>query len=229
MKPNLLNRSDLENSAVVANNRMNRQRKAIGVNSYAKDLDFNPIQFLEERKGHDPVRWLDLCCGEGQALIQAAQNFFTKGNSTQYELEGLDLVDFFQPYHPQLNLSLNVLNLENWIPKKDYDLITVVHGLHYVGDKIEVIRKAVSSLSPNGFFIANLDARNIIIHGAKNPKQQILYLFQKNGLDYSTRKRLLSAMGKKTFECSLDYLGADDSAGPNYTRQEVVDSYYSAM
>lgn len=226
MTPNLLTPSDLENSAIVANNRMNRQRQAVGVNSYTKDLYFNPISFLEKRKSMAPIRWLDLCCGEGRALIQAVTHFSKEESVSRYQLEGIDLVNFFQAYDPQLKIKLNALNLEHWIPDKEYDLITIVHGLHYIGNKIELIRKCLSALKPEGFFIANLDTRNILLQGAKNPKQQILYLFQKNGLDYSKGKRLLSAMGKKTFGCSLDYLGADDSAGPNYTGQEVVDSYY---
>src|SRR5579863_6412511 len=64
----------LENSPTVANCRMNREREIRGTNSYAADLGFDAIQFLMERvEGRDSVAWLDLCCGTGRALIQAAE------------------------------------------------------------------------------------------------------------------------------------------------------------
>ena len=65
---------ELERSAVVANCRMNRERRLTGSNGYAKELGFNPLDFLNERVALDwPVAWLDLCCGTGRALVEAAQ------------------------------------------------------------------------------------------------------------------------------------------------------------
>lgn len=226
MKPQLLNKNELELSAIVANNRMNRKRNAIGVNSYEKDIYFNPIDFLKKQKSDEPLRWLDLCCGEGKALIQAAEGFYKEGLASDYALEGLDLVDFFNDFDSNLNLSLNAQNLESWIPNKEYDLITVVHGLHYVGDKIDVIRKCLSALKQDGFFIANLDVSNILMEDQKNSRKRILDLFKRHTIDYQSRRRLLTTAGKRVLESSFQYLGADDTAGPNYTGQEVVNSYY---
>ena len=70
----LLSDDTLERSAVVANCRMNRERNLLGSNGYDRELGFNPLDFLKERiaTGH-PVAWLDLCCGTGRAMIQAAE------------------------------------------------------------------------------------------------------------------------------------------------------------
>jgi hypothetical protein len=68
----LLGDKDLERSSVVANCWMNRERSLTGSNGYAKELGFNPLDVLAE-KGNVKVAWLDLCCGSGKALIEAAQ------------------------------------------------------------------------------------------------------------------------------------------------------------
>lgn len=227
MKTRLLNRAELEASSVVANNRMNRQRNAIGVNSYSKDLYFNPIDFLLQRGVKQGIRWLDLCCGEGKALIQAAELFQQKGLSSRVSLEGLDLVEYFYDFNSTLNLSLKAQNLETWIPEKEYDLITIVHGLHYVGDKIEVIRKSVSALKDDGLFVANIGLENIKISDRQNSEKMVLDLFEQHKLEYKHRRKTLSTMGKKALKSPFQYLGADDTAGPNYTGQEVVNSYYA--
>ncbi len=38
-----------------------------------------------------------------------------------------------------------------------FDLITCVHGLHYAGDKLAVLTRAVDWLTPGGLFAADLD------------------------------------------------------------------------
>ena len=61
----------LELSSVVANNRMNRGRRLNGVNSYKQDINFDVLDYLKERLAkEEEVRWMDLCCGEGKALIE---------------------------------------------------------------------------------------------------------------------------------------------------------------
>lgn len=66
----LLADRDLERSTVVANNTMNRGRGLTGVNSYARELGFDPVDHLLGSAG--PPAWLDLCSGEGHALRAAA-------------------------------------------------------------------------------------------------------------------------------------------------------------
>ncbi len=43
----LLTESELIWSPIVANNRMNRKRRASGINSYEKELKFKPETFLD--------------------------------------------------------------------------------------------------------------------------------------------------------------------------------------
>ena len=70
----LLNDDELERSAVVANCRMNREREMTGSNGYSKEIGFNPLDYLRDRIAPGRrVAWLDLCCGTGKALIEAAR------------------------------------------------------------------------------------------------------------------------------------------------------------
>ena len=71
---NLLDDDSLEQSAVVANCRMNRERVLVGANGYDKELGLNPMTFLRERLASGgQAAWLDLCCGSGKALIEAGR------------------------------------------------------------------------------------------------------------------------------------------------------------
>src|SRR5262245_43251334 len=91
--PVLLDDGDLEYSSVVANNAMNRERQLEGVNSYARELGFSPVEFLRQclDRGNRSATWLDLCCGSGLALIRAAEQLGTTGS--RVSLVGVDLVD----------------------------------------------------------------------------------------------------------------------------------------
>ena len=73
---------------------MNRERNLTGSNGYEKDLGFIPIDFLRDRaEAHDKARWLDLCCGTGKALIQAAE--ICDSEELPIEIVGVDLVRMF--------------------------------------------------------------------------------------------------------------------------------------
>ncbi len=226
MKTNLKNDSELGWSPIVANNAMNRKRVAIGINSYKKEIKIDSIKFLEKRKNEKIIRWMDLCCGEGNALIQAAKHFSKKDWSEKVEFTGIDLVDFFSEYEESKHLNLLQLNLEHWAPKERFDLITIVHGLHYVGDKLKLIEKSVNTLKNNGLFIGNLDLNNIILLNEKDPGSTIKNFFKETGIQYNSRTKIISAQGKKEVEMPFIYLGADDNAGPNYTGQAAVNSVY---
>ncbi|WP_240966301.1 class I SAM-dependent methyltransferase [Pseudoflavitalea sp. G-6-1-2] len=150
----LLMENELVMSAVVANNRMNRERNATGVNSYENDLSFHPEQVMRhylDQFGH--VKWMDLCCGEGKALLQSA--VYLAENSLQHRaaLIGVDLIDGFQSIPENVTcLQWQVGSVVNWIADDRYDIITCVHGLHYVGDKLSVIQKCCKALTEQGFF-----------------------------------------------------------------------------
>jgi len=134
----LLTEEKLILSAVVANNRMNRERNASGVNSYEKDLRFHPERYLQEyidRFGQ--VKWLDLCCGEGKALLQCALKLAGHNLQHRATLKGIDLIDAFQVIPSTVTcLRWQVGSVVDWTADDRYDFITCVHGLHYVGDKL---------------------------------------------------------------------------------------------
>ncbi|MCF6406749.1 class I SAM-dependent methyltransferase [Chitinophaga filiformis] len=224
----LLTESALIWSPVVANNRMNRKRIASGVNSYEKDLKFSPGPYLNKRleaQGH--AKWLDLCCGEGNALLQYASEVAGKNLQERITLKGIDLVDQFQSIPPTVScLQFETRSLVDWEDQDQYDLITCVHGLHYVGDKLKVIVKGLKAINSQGILIANLDLNNIKIEGDQKGNY-LKKLFKENEIDYSARTRLIRCEGPRYIDFNLDYKGADDKAGPNYTGQAAVDSYYS--
>ena len=58
---------DIRNSPVVANCRMNRKRKLVGINSYEKELGFNIADYLIGKASGSTkiVRWLDM---QGQII-----------------------------------------------------------------------------------------------------------------------------------------------------------------
>lgn len=225
----LLDNSLLERSSIVANSTMNRQRKCSGGNSYQKELSFDVLDFLRTRlQKNENICWLDICCGEGKALIEAAENL------AEYEAKiqviGIDLAGMFQPFSSEKNmLQMIETSFEAFSSKTEFDLITCVHGLHYVGDKLAFLQKAVSMLKPDGVFLANLDLNNFRFENEKPAGQIIAKNLRRKGFDFNSKKHLLSVSGKKKVEFDFDYLGADDSAGANYTGQAVVASYYKTI
>jgi SAM-dependent methyltransferase len=223
----LLGDDELERSAVVANCRMNRERNLLGSNGYDRELGLNPLEFLKARiaTGH-LIAWLDLCCGTGRALNQAARQVHATGLDASAEILGVDLVGMFDRTDSSLScLHLKQASLSAWRPDRSFDLITCVHGLHYVGDKIGLIARAASWLTEDGLFVANLDLDNICVSDDKT-KRKLLARFRGSGLEYDRRKRLIVCRGRKRQELPFRYLGADDHVGPNYTGQPAVTSHY---
>lgn len=222
----LLDQEKLLSSGIVANNRMNRERVCTGKNSYAKDLSFNPLELLAERiETTGSAAWLDLCCGSGRALIEAATVF--SDEKRRLRIVGVDLIPMFQPFSPTLeNLKLLQTSIEDFEPNERFDLITCVHGLHYVGDKLTAIRKATSRLKNDGVFLANLDLNNLKLVGEQRLNREIAAFLRKHGFAFDSRKHLLRCEGEKEFELPFEYVGADDAAGANYTGQAAVNSYY---
>jgi len=226
----LLAEKELIWSWVVANSKMNRERNASGVNSYEKELKFKPSAFLEKhihQYGH--AKWLDLCCGQGKALIQTGEWLFSKGLQHKAALKGIDLVDAFQPIPPDITcVNFEVKSLVDWSSTDQFDLITCVHGLHYIGDKLKVLASAFERLSPEGLFIANLDLNNIQIEN-KDTEEFLLNCFKKHNIQYNRRTRILECKGSRQIDFSLIYKGANDGVGPNYTGQDAVCSVYGGL
>jgi len=223
----LLKENELAWSDVVANNRMNRKRKASGVNSYEKDLKFKPETWLNAcLKERGEVKWLDLCCGEGNALLQYASELAEKQLQGQALLRGIDLTDQFQPVPSLITcLQLEAMSLVDWKADDQYDLVTCVHGLHYIGDKLKVITEALKAIAPQRILMANLDLKSIKIEGDQQG-QYLKKLFKENQIEYNAQRKIITCKGPRDISINLTYKGADDKAGPNYTGQDAVDSYY---
>jgi hypothetical protein len=92
-----------------------------------------------------------------------------------------------------------------------------VHALHYIGDKLSVIRKAARWLKDDGFFLANLELKNLKFAGKENSRKTFSDFLKKQGFTINTRKHHLVLKGNRNFELPVQYIGADDKAGPNYT------------
>src|SRR5579862_541444 len=126
--------AELQQSAVVANCRMNRERELCGSNGYDRELRMSPLAFLEERltRGQS-VRWLDLCCGTGRALFQASERLQQSGLARGMSIVGIDLVGMFWSGRPKASfcappgLCLLTQPAQDHAPEGPYDLITCVH------------------------------------------------------------------------------------------------------
>ena len=224
----LLDTDSLERSPVVANCRMNRERDLLGSNGYDRELGFNPLDFLRKKLAReDHAAWLDLCCGTGKALIQAWRSLRDERLTARVVITGVDLAGAFHPIETgHQNLWLVESSLSDWQPDRSYELITCVHGLHYIGDKLTLIARAASWLAGEGLFVANLDHTSLKLSDGRPVGRRMLTEFRRNGLTYDRRRRRLTCTGTRTVDFLFRYLGADDGAGPNYTGQPAVDSYF---
>lgn len=222
----LLNNSALHASSVVANCDMNRERRLTGTNGYERDLGLKLMPFLTDTPTRSLRIWVDLCCGTGRALIDAAAELRNTPQADSIRIEGFDLVDYFDPNPCPELLSLATESIETWQPAGPYRLVTCVHGLHYVGDKLGAIAKATCNLAPTGMFVANLDLANFRFADGKPAGRVVAASLRRNGIMYDSRRRLISCFGPREADFRFRYLGADDAAGPNYTGQPAVDSYY---
>jgi hypothetical protein len=163
-------------------------------------------------------------------LIEAARLAEEKGLGTRISIVGVDLVGMFLTPEPGLDgLRLVEASLSTWRPEGRFDLITCVHGLHYMGDKLGLIARAASWLVEDGQFIANLALGNLKVADDRQSGRKMVAELRRAGLEFDTRRRLITSRGKKALDLPFRYLGADDRAGPNYAGQPAVDSYYEPL
>ncbi|MDR6974644.1 SAM-dependent methyltransferase [Streptomyces sp. 3330] len=219
-KPSLLAPPELERSAVVANNAMNRERGLTGVNSYARELGVDLLAQLAHRPAPS---WLDLCSGEGRALREAASAL-----PAGAVLTGVDLVGPLVPRPAPPALEETVASVSSWTPSRTYDLITCVHGLHYVGDQLGLLSRAASWLTGDGLLAAHFDPESVRHADGSSAARPALAALRAAGWEYSTRRHRLTLRGGRAVRLPFRYLGADPAAGPNYTGQPAVASYYAA-
>jgi SAM-dependent methyltransferase len=228
----LLDTNALERSEIVANACMNRERNLSGANSYEADLGLDPLDFLIkvlQRQGE--AAWLDLCCGTGRALLHAAGAIERAGLKSRIQLLGVDLVPMFDPIPTGLSrIRLISASVERWEIEEKFDLITCVHGLHYVGDKLRVLQRASRWMRGDGLLMVHVDYRNLRIANQKQSGAQIGRDLHRAGFQYLPGRHLLIRKGSTSCNAfPYRYLGADDKAGPNYTGQAAIDSYYERI
>ncbi|MFG2948804.1 class I SAM-dependent methyltransferase [Streptomyces adustus] len=217
--PPLLSGDELERSSVVANNTMNRGRGLVGVNSYARELGQDPLAHLAGRPA--APSWLDLCSGEGRALREAAGAL-----PADAVLTGVDLVGPLVPRPSPPALEEVVASVDRWAPARTYDLITCVHGLHYVGDQLGLLARAASWLAPDGLLLAHFDPDSVRWADGSAAGRAAVSALRAAGFGYSARHHRLTLRGGRSLALPFRYVGADPAAGPNYTGQPAVGSHY---
>ena len=159
------------------------------------------------------------------ALAQASQILTRRGLADQIALVGVDLVDTFTTTGAP-GLTLTCASITQWTPARTFDLITCVHGLHYIGDKLAVLQRAVTWLTPDGLFIADLDPASIRYPDGRPAGRRLTSDLRTAGFTYHPRRHRITHTGNRPPALPWTYLGADDHAGPNYTGQPAVHSHY---
>jgi hypothetical protein len=129
-------------------------------------------------------------------------------------------------------VRLVTASVATWEPGQAFDLITCVHGLHYVGDKLAVLTRAATWLTPTGRFVADLDLASIQVSGDDGSAQRLgarrlAARLRAAGFSYDSRRHQITRTGFAQITLPYAYLGADDRAGPGYTGQDAVSSYYA--
>ena len=223
----------------MANCTMNRERQLAGVNSYTRELGFNPVDVLAaggsatnraraEVPAPAATSWLDLCCGTGRALIQAAGHLHRTGPSRRAVIVGVDLIDVVDAVPTSFpGPELICASITTWTPTQTFDLVTCLHGLHYVGDKLGVLARAAGWLTRDGLLVADLDLSSIRLPDGQPAGRRLTSRLRAAGFSYDPRRRRISRTGPGEVRLPYSYLGADDRAGPNYTGQPAVHSYYA--
>lgn len=155
-------------------------------------------------------------------MLQTAQYFKNRNRQQAIELNGIDLIE---NSNSNSDVVFYVMPFSSFRSAIKYDLITCVHGLHYVGNKLAAIEKAISLLKVNGLFVANLDLSDICIKDTDS-NQLLKDRLKKENIQYNSRRKIIKKIGYDELRFDYDYLGADEKSGPNYTGQEAVTSYY---
>lgn len=218
-----LSQAELLASDVVANATMNRGRGLTGVNSYARELRFDAATFLQERvSAQGRALWYDACCGEGRALAEAGEQFTATDWGRRIRIVGMDLIGDFVSTGE--NVRLLAGDVLTGTLDGQADLITCVHGLHYLGDKLGFLERAYAQLALGGILRAHLDTVNLRLPYSWT---QTVRRLQAQGIRMTWKNhRLHLERTNAPLGFRLTYQGATLSAEANYTGITVVDSWY---
>jgi trans-aconitate methyltransferase len=226
--PDLVSDHVLERLDVVANSTMNRQRRLGGVNSYEKELGFHPVGLLLSRLDDakpEEAAWLDVCCGTGLAVLQGAHELASRPGG-RARIVGIDLVDMFDPGVAGVDgLDVFCTSVADWQPDTTFSLITCVHGLHYLGDKLGALARLAGWLEDDGLLVASFDPGSVRFVGRAGDRS-VRAALRSEGFELDSRHHRISLRGGRQVRLPYRYLGADPDAGPNYTGQPAVHSYY---
>jgi SAM-dependent methyltransferase len=203
-----LDEAELEATGVVANCRMNRGRR---LRDYSREVGFDIVAL-------GPARWLDVGCGEGRALAEAAAVLPAS------DLVGMDLVDAFASPGPRTRFLVGPLREVE--PGGRFDLITAVHALHYVGDKLGALERLRGWLAPGGLLVAHLDLAHILVDERPSPRTVLRWLRARGYAWDPHNHRIRSVPPRSLPDPPWRFLGAREG-GPNYTGQPAVASLYA--
>lgn len=229
MRMRMLPAGDLLSSSVVANATMNRGRGLSGVNSYERDLRFSITEFLAERlRERGGAVWYDACCGQGKALVEAGRQFAAAGWGHQVQIVGVDLVPMFTPEKAP-NVNLQAADVAAWTLERPADLITCVHGLHYLGDKLGFLQNAYSMLAPGGLLLGHLDVSNVLAVESGLPlwRQAARYAVKNDAVLEIKGHVLRVQRTNAPLDFGVTYQGGTVSKQSNYTGITVIDSWYA--
>jgi len=227
----MLRADELLSSPVVANATMNRGRGLCGVNFYERNLRFSITDFLAERvqeRGH--AVWYDACCGQGCALVEAGKQFAVAGWGRQVRIVGVDLVGMFTPEQAP-RVTLIDADVAAFKPEQPADLITCVHGLHYLGDKLGFLQNASAMLAPDGLFLGHMDTNNVrVAEGGASIWRQAARHATEGGVALELKGHVLRLSRKDApLDFGVTYEGATVSEQLNYTGITVIDSWYTML
>lgn len=94
-------------------------------------------------------------------------------------------------------------------PTRTFDLITCLHGLHYVGDKLAVLTRTAGWLTPAGRLVADLGLSSIRLPDGRPAGQRLTARLRAAGFSYDSRRRRISCTGRRDARLPYSYLGAD--------------------
>lgn len=218
-------------SSTVANATMNRGRGLSGVNSYERELRFSLTDFLAERvRERGAAIWYDACCGQGRALVEAGRQFADAGWADQVQIIGVDLVSMFTPDEVP-NVTLRTADVAAFALEQPADLITCVHGLHYLSDKLGFLQNAYTMLAPGGLLLGHLDANNVLSEDTGLPIwRQAARHAAKHGVVPELKNHVLRVKrGEAPLDFGVTFQGGSVSEEPNYTGITVLNSWYAVV